>query len=170
MKFEIGPYITIITAIAAAFLTYKNQLRLKAFELFLARRDSVLKDTEKFVEKLYTVQDTINAGMDKATWDKFKGDLFHESLILCNKARGANFGKQANLFLDTFESVIREPLEKKELNKKEWVCRSLNCITIFYGTAHKQITKEIENMSFSLWGKLKRLCSNMFGGPVKFSV
>jgi len=59
MKIEIGAYITIITAIVAAFITYRNQLRLKAFELFLQRRDSVLKDIEKFIEKLYVVQDAL---------------------------------------------------------------------------------------------------------------
>ncbi|MDT8217865.1 hypothetical protein RQ595_06020, partial [Pseudomonas aeruginosa] len=50
---EIAPYITILSAIIAAYLTYRNQLRLKTFELLTERRDTVLKDIEEFIEKLY---------------------------------------------------------------------------------------------------------------------
>ena len=46
---EIAPYITILTAIIVAYLTYRNQLRLKTFEMLIERRNSVLVDIEKFI-------------------------------------------------------------------------------------------------------------------------
>ncbi len=57
---NIASYLTLITAIIAAFMTFRYQHRLKAFELFLARREAVLKDIEVLIDKLYSIKRELN--------------------------------------------------------------------------------------------------------------
>jgi hypothetical protein len=161
MNIEIGAYITIITAIVAAFLTYRNQLRLKAFELFLTRRDSVLIDIEKFIEKLYVVQDELDSGIEPVGFNRYKKEYFHESLILYHKVKGANFGETASVLLQTFWAIIGEPITKDSTtDARDWVSRTLNSLTALYGFSHSQVTREIESMAFSFIGRLKRRYSS----------
>ena len=158
---EIGAYIAIITAIIATFLTYRNQLRLKAFELFLKRRDSVLKDIENFIEKLYIIQNELDSGVEAVTFNRYKNEFFHEGLIIYHKVKGANFGGVSSAMLETFWSIINEPVrDDSKLDPKDWVHRTLNSLTALYGFAHRQVTKEIESMAFSFIGKLKRKYSS----------
>jgi hypothetical protein len=153
---ELGAYITIITAIIAAFLTYRNQLRLKAFELFLARRDSVLKDIEQHIERLYIIENELESGIEDTTYKRYKQDFFRGGLVLYHKIKGANFGEPSSALVETFFSIIHEPIgNMPDLNPQDWVYRTLNILTALYGFAHSQTTKEIESMSFSFFGKLK---------------
>jgi len=161
MNIEIGAYITIITAIVAAFLAYRNQLRLKAFELFLTRRDSVLKDIEKFIEKLYIVKDELDSDTETIAFNKYKKEFYDESLILYHKVKGANFGGTASVFLETFWAIIGEPVKKDStIDAKDWVRRTLNVLTALYGFSHSQVTREIESIAFSFIGRLKRKYSS----------
>jgi hypothetical protein len=158
---EIGAYFTIITAIIAAFLTYRNQLRLKAFELFLTRRDSVLKDIENFIDKLYIIQNELDSSAEAVTFNRYKKEFFHEGLIIYHKAKGANFGGVSSAMLETFWSIINEPVRNdSKLDSKDWVHRTLNSLTALYGFAHSQVTKEIESMAFTFFGKIKRKYSS----------
>lgn len=70
---EIAPYITILSAIIAAYLTYRNQLRLKTFELLTERRDTVLKDIEEFIEKLYVANFEITNKEELSESKKYGG-------------------------------------------------------------------------------------------------
>lgn len=161
MKMEISAYITIITAIIAAFLTYRNQLRLKAFELFLTRRDSVLKDIENFIERLYVIQNELDSSVEAVAFNRYKKEFFHEGLILYHKVKGAHFGGVSSAMLETFWFIIQEPVgHDSKLNPKDWVHRTLNSLTALYGFAHSQVTIEIESMAFSFIGKLKRKYSS----------
>jgi len=160
MKFEIGAYITIFTAIIAAYLAYRNQLRLRAFEIFLSRRDSVLSDTEKYIQRLYLARDAFEGDISDKDINKYIRELNHDGLILYHKAKGGNFGALASLLLDTFCHCLQEPLVNRALSKNidliDWIGRTTNGLTAFYGFAHSQVSKEIEIVAFSLFGRLRR--------------
>ena len=160
MKIEIGAYVTIITAIIAAFLTYRNQLRLRAFELFLNRRDSILANTEKFISQLYEARMAIDNGASEILAYKYIREFNYEGLILYHKAKGANFGETANVLLETFLHILQEPMlasvTEKNIDRQDWIIRTTNILTLFYGLAHSQVSKEVESIAFTLWGNYKR--------------
>lgn len=160
MEFNIGAYITIVTAIIAAYLTYRNQLRLRAFEIFLGRRDSVLSDTEKYIQKLYLVRDVFESDISGRDTNKHIRELNHDGLVLYHKAKGGNFGALADVLLDTFFHCLQEPPINRALGKDtdllDWIGRTTNGLTTFYGFAHTQVSKEIEIIAFSLIGRIRR--------------
>ncbi len=149
MKIDIGAYIAIVTAIIAAFLTYRNQMRLKAFELFLNRRESVLSDIEKFIEKLFIIQNELHSNSDTLIFNKYKKEFFYEGLILYHKVKGANLGGPVDRFIETFWAIINEPISDKGIDDKDWIHRTLNILSALYGLGHRRLTEEIEGMYLS---------------------
>jgi hypothetical protein len=157
MKMEIGAYVTIITAIIAAYLYYRNQLRLKAFELFLARRDSVLRDVENFIAKLYLIQNELDsASAEFSNYNRYIKEYYHEGLILYHKVKGANFSGVVSVMIESFWSIIQEDIHKSDMNPIDWIRRTLNILSALYGFAYSQVTKEIESVAFSPLNKLRR--------------
>lgn len=150
---EIAPYITILSAIIAAYLTYRNQLRLKTFELLTERRDTVLKDIEEFIEKLYTANFELTNKEELSESKKYSIEYFHEGLILMHKINGANFGSSTKTLNSTFWKLITEPeINKNTISKeqfKDWIIRTTNTTSLIYGLAHSELTKELETMAFS---------------------
>lgn len=150
---EIAPYITILTAIIVAYLTYRNQLRLKTFELLIERRSSVLIDIEKFIGELYMTNDEITSGEMSAASKKYSREYFHEGLMLMHKIKGANFGSSVDVLNNTFWQVITKPGYSDATMSKEqfrdWVNRTANVVSLIYGLAHSALTKELEEMALS---------------------
>ncbi len=153
MTLDIIPYLTIITAIVAAYLTYRNQLRLKTFELLHERKKSVLLDIEGFLKNLYQLRADIDGEDQRESVSDYLREHFHEGLILFHKVKGANFGSISDNMANTFWSVITEPSKKSEgLTKdeaKEWIIRTTNVLSALYAFSHSQLTKDLEGMAFS---------------------
>lgn len=153
MIHNIGVYLTVITAIIAAYLTYRNQLRLKSFELLYERRVLVLKDIESFLNDLYRVQTDLGANMESENIQKYLNEYFHEGLILMHKVQGANFGELVDKLIGTFWSVLIEPVSKggsiNQSELKSWISRTINGLSAVYGLSHRQLTNELERMAFS---------------------
>ncbi len=148
---EIAPYITVFTAIIAAYLTYRNQLRLKTFELLIDRRKSVLIDIEKFISELYeTRAEFENPATTKAS-EKYAREYFHQGMILMHKIKGANFGSTVDTLTDTFWQIITNPgYSEEKLTKdqfKDWIIRTTNTASLIYGLAHRELTRELERMA-----------------------
>ncbi len=144
------PYVTIITAIIAAFLTYKSQLRLKTFEILYSRRTSVLDDIEAFINKLYQVETDLDINEPSDALLKHSQQDFWASHILFHKIKGANFCESSNTFADAFLSIVTEPPENTMEGYKERIKRTINTLSALYGFSHSQLTKDLEEMTFSL--------------------
>ncbi|MBX6222238.1 hypothetical protein ABZR34_26105 [Pseudomonas paraeruginosa] len=148
---EIAPYVTILTAIVAAYLTYRNQLRLKTFELLIERRKSVLTDIEKYIENLYAARFDIDKGEDTSASKKYAREYFHEGMMLTHKIIGANFSPAIATLNRTFWTLITEPTKNNSPMSKEqfkdWINRTTNVISLMYGMAHSELTKELDSMA-----------------------
>jgi hypothetical protein len=160
---EIGAYVSYVsigTAIILAFLAYWNQLRLRAFELFLARRDSVLGSIEKFIGRLYEARAELHPEANKSLLDKYVREFNYEGEILYHKAKGANFGKTANELLEGFLKVLKVPFvlraAEESFDPMEWITHLTNILTDCYGVAHRQVSREVESIAFTFWGNFKR--------------
>ena len=160
MGINIGAYITILTAIIAAYLMYRDQLRLRAFEIFLGMRDSILSDNEKFIQRLYLARDAFEGEIHDKDINKYIREFNHDGLILFHKAKGGNFSKLSDVLLDTFLHCLQEPQINRAIGKDsdfiDWIGRTTNCLTAFYGFAHSQVSKEIEIIAYSLISRIKR--------------
>lgn len=159
MDINIIPYLTVITAIVAGYLTYINQLRLKTFEILYARRTAVLADVEVYLKNLYMLQGEIQKEDMSENLEKYFREYFHEGLILYHKVKGANFGGTATIMADAFFSVVNEPLTKGTMTKeeaKDWIARTINGLSALYGFSHSQLTRELDEMAFSPISRLIR--------------
>ncbi|MDD0967932.1 MULTISPECIES: hypothetical protein [Pseudomonas] len=148
---QIAPYITVLTAIIAAYLTYRSQLRLKTFEMLVERRNAVLLDIEKFIGELYDANyEAVGEEVTLAS-KKYSREYFHEALILMHKIKGANFGSSVDVLNKTFWQIITKPgygeavMSKEQF--KDWVSRTTNVVSLIYGLAHSELTKELEKMA-----------------------
>ena len=153
MPQNIGPYLAIIVAIVAAYFTYRNQLKLKTFELLYERRKSVLIDVEGFLKNLYELQTEIECEKKKEKLEKYGREFFREGLILFHKINGANFWGSSDALAETFISVIQEPVTKNDNTlsvdeAKDWIGRTINVLSLLYAFSHKQLTNELECMAF----------------------
>ena len=148
----IAPYLTIGTAILAAYFAFRNQLRLKSFELLYERRQSVLRDIEKQLGELYKIfRATDLTKSDDAS--KYESENFHESLVLFHKIKGVQFGETVDVLADTFLSVAHEPYSPghtiSEPEFRSLISRQANALSAIYGFAHKQLSLELDSMAFS---------------------
>lgn len=161
---DFGAYLAIITAIVAAYLAYINQLKLKTFELFFERRKSVLDDIEKFLADLYDLQFDLQSESESGNRNKFEREYSHRGLILYHKVKGANYGEVSDVMINTFMSIINEPIsEKNEMSLsefKDWISRLTNVVSALYGFSHSQLTKDLEYMAFSPISRLTRKYRN----------
>lgn len=132
-------------------MTYRSQLRLKTFEILYNRRTSVLDDIVAFINKLYQVEADLDIDNKQSdTLLKHAQEYFWESHILFHKIKGANFGEDSNTFADTFLSIVTEPPEVTLEGYKERIERTINTLSMLYGFSHRQLTKDLEEMTFSL--------------------
>jgi hypothetical protein len=148
---EIAPYITIFTAIIVAYLTYRNQLRLKTFEMLIDRRNSVLVDIEKFISELYRANLEFVCDEIPMVSTKYSREYFHEGMILMHKIKGSNFGSSVDVLNSTFWQIITNPGYNEPAMSKEqfrdWLSRTTNVVSLIYGLAHSELTKELEKMA-----------------------
>ena len=156
---DFGVYVTIITAIVVAYLTYRNQLKLKAFELFLGRRQGVLTDIEKQLQKLQQIANELDEHKNGPMLRSYLKDFFHDSIIISSKVRSANLGENAEAFVDAYSSVAQEPLSgKKEMDLKDWIHRTVNLLSALYAAANVTVNSEIEKLSLPFTTKIMRKC------------
>lgn len=144
----LAPYITLVAGIIVAYLTYKNQLRLKSFEIFLKRREEVLTDIEKEIKKLQEISLELDSNGEKTNLKKFLKGYFHDSLVLYQKMRGANFHE---VFVENYWLISNEMIGKGEITEEEfksWIGRLLNMLSAIYGIGHVKINSEIEILTF----------------------
>ena len=147
---NIGAYIAIITAIIAAYLTYRNQLKLKAFELFLNRRYETLKDIEDYIMRLYAIKEESKSKKSHQELEKYIIQYSHAGLILYHKVKGCNFGWPEDPFVETFYLIIKEPtINPENMDVLDWVNRTLNTLSALLGFAHHRINSEMEKQAFS---------------------
>lgn len=150
---NIAPYLAVITAIIAAYYAYRNQLRLKSFELLHERRQEVLRDMEGFLKFLYEVASEKNKNKSSEITEKYKNEYFHQGLILFHKVKGANFGELSENLAQTFFSIIQEPSLKEGVFSEEefysWIYRTRNTVSAMYGFSHSIISQELEAMAFT---------------------
>jgi len=159
MDINVIPYIAIITAIVAGYLTYINQLRLKTFEILYARKTAVLTDIEIYLKNLYLLQVEIEKEDTSEALAKYFREHFHEGLILFHKVKGANFGGVSDIMADSFWSVVKEPTTKGLMTRdeaKNWLSRTINGLSALYGFSHSQLTKELDEMAFSSFSRMLR--------------
>ncbi|CAH0186672.1 hypothetical protein [Peribacillus simplex] len=165
----LAPYITFITAIFVAYLTYQSQLRLKSFELLLKRREEVLHDMEKAIEKFYLIRYELLSPDEsqKQTWEKYSRDFYHENIVLYHKIKGANFGKTSFSLLEKFYQVTFEAAyirSRTEEGALKWIQSLLTLLTTLYGYAHSNVNKEIETISLPLYKRIARYSKQAYRG------
>lgn len=151
---SIAPYITLIAGIIVAYLTYKNQLRLKSFELFLKRREDVLSDIEKEIKKLQDIMVELDSDGEKPTMERFKKEYFHNGSILYHKMKGANLKK---ILVESYWNVLtKEMFNKKGTQEefKDWIKTLLNSLSTIYGVGHSDLNSEIEIITFPWYIRL----------------
>lgn len=157
------PWVAIITTVLAGYWTFKNQLRLKSFELLLNRRNDVLKLVEMrmaFYRLVLNDLDTEPPNLKSETCKLFLNNSFHDTLILYHKAKGVCLGPVAELFINSYWKTCAEAAFKGDVTPAEArksVVHRLNDLAAFYGCAHSRISTEIESFSLSYFNKLKRL-------------
>lgn len=163
---NLGPYLAIITAIVAAYLTYRSQLRLKTFELLFERRESILTDVEEFLATLYGLKLDLEEKNKSERIDKYTREYFHNGLILYHKVKGASFGGASEEMAETFWTIIQEPLFDETMSLSDfehWISRTTNVLSALYGVSHRQFTSDLEHMAFSPVSRLVRKHRNRLG-------
>ncbi|UXD86336.1 hypothetical protein [Thalassolituus hydrocarboniclasticus] len=159
MELNIAPYLAIITAIVAAYFTYRNQQRLKSFEILYDRKTSVLADMEAYLKNLHLLRSEIEKDELSDVLEKYLREHFHEGLVLYHKVKGANFGGISEVMAETFWSIVKETSTKGAMTKedaKEWIHRTTNALSALYGFSHSQLTKDLEEMAFSYTARFIR--------------
>lgn len=163
---SLAPYLTLITGIIAAYFTYKNQLRIKSFELLLERREAVLQDMEKEIEKMQNIIYEFDSDEGMVRFRRYFMDHSHNGLILYHKIKGANFGRNSKSLVEAYYSLYTERFDSKgkSVNDlKDWIHRSLNILSILYGLAHSKVNSEIEIITLPWYIRIyKRTSSNFF--------
>lgn len=155
----ITPWIAVITAVIAGYFTFRNQMRLKAFELLLERRNELLRAVEDRIEFYRKVLAELKTEKDGPNLERFCHTNFHESLILFHRAKGVALGPLADTLIDTYwsssQELITSPPTKEEIT--DIIKRMINGLVVFYGFAHSRISTEIESLTLSPIEKINRL-------------
>ncbi len=159
MELNIVPYLAIITAIVAAYLTYRNQQRLKSFEILYERKASVLADIEAYLKNLNLLCAELERHGPSEVVEKYFREHFHEGLVLFHKVKGANFGGISDVMVESFWSIVSEPFTKEVMNREEakkLIRRTTTTLSALYGFSHSQLTKDLEEMAFSYTARFIR--------------
>jgi hypothetical protein len=99
---NIGIHLTFVTAILVAYFTYRNQLRLKSYELLLGRLEAVLKDIENLIKRLVDIKLELDSGQERPQLMRYKREFFDEALILYHKVLSSHFGPSPNTVIQTY--------------------------------------------------------------------
>ncbi len=156
---DIGIYITIITIVVGAYLTYNRQLKLKSFEYFFERRKEILNDIEKYLERLYTIRQEIDEQKNAKNLKRYYKNCFHEGLILYHKVKSANFGDTVNILNESYLTIIMEKFEekKRKLDVSDWILRTTNTLSPLFGFAHSNLNQEMEMLTLPVHKKLSKM-------------
>lgn len=156
----ITPLVAVVSAVVAGYITFRNQIRLKALELLLERRQELLKTVEERIELYRNVLAELAETTDsKQNIKLFTGNEFHDSMMLYHRAKGIALGPVADSLIETYWAIGHESLGRS-MGKDEAVAmlqRKINTLSAFYGFAHIRISSEIEKMTLSRFERLKRL-------------
>ncbi|MCM3032945.1 MULTISPECIES: hypothetical protein [Bacilli] len=161
---SLAPYIALIAGIIVAFLTFKSQLRLKSYELLLKRREEVLSDIEKEIEKLQTINLELK-GETSPTFERYGSDYFQNGLILYHKMKGANFGETAGYLIETYYHINNEKIGVESISTddlKSWIFRKTNVLSSLYGLAHSKVNMEIQYLTLPGYKRLYQNGKSLF--------
>ncbi|MEK4671544.1 hypothetical protein [Niallia sp. FSL R7-0271] len=162
---SLAPYIALIAGIIVAYLTFKSQLRLKSYELLLKRREEVLSDIEKEIEKLQTINLEIEGNTTSPTFERYGRDYFQNGLILYHKMKGANFGKTAGYLIESYYHINNEKIGVNNITKEElgsWIFRKTNTLSTLYGLAHSKVNMEIQYLTLPGYQRLYKNVKSLF--------
>ena len=139
--------VTAIAGIAAALLAFRHQQRIRAFELFLARRESVLSRVEQELSHLHLVL-TESAGEEgQAAFDAIAYSAFRDGLVLFHRMKGCNFGETTDALADTYFSVLSESLDQGPV-AVDWLRRLVSCLSAWHALAHRSLSEELDALRF----------------------
>ena len=149
---EIGIIIiTFLTGIVLAYIGFRHQQRLKAFELFLERRESILGAVAAEIERLYQILDELEAG-EKSQAKHYGRRAFRGNLILYHRMKGGAFGPTVDALTETFWSVANEPVGAVVplADPAAWLGRILNCLSAVHAFGHAEMSREMRGLSQSV--------------------
>jgi hypothetical protein len=155
----IGPLITAGAAITAAYSTLRHRQRLRVFELYLGRRNDVLRDVEATIRRL---QESRRGDVDGGLGREF----FDSGLVLFHKIKGADFGPLPETLAESYFSIVSEwyGVESGD-DIADIENRALNVLTLLNGYAHGAMSREISSLSqsfgrrFRRWRERREVCS-----------
>jgi len=157
---SITPWMAVVSAVVAGYLTFRNQMRLKAFELLLERRQKLLEAVEDRIKFYRIVLAELEENPESTPNIKiFTSNEFHDSLMLFHRAKGVALGPLADILIETYWTIGHEGLGRS-LGKDEtigMIQRKINALAAFYGFAHSRISSEIETITLSVVEQIKRL-------------
>lgn len=152
---DIAPYAAIITAVVSATIAYRSQLRLKAFEMLIARREQVLGRVEETIKQLQEIR----ISPTTESLRSFSATCFHDLIILNQQIAGCNFGAMVDVLRATYFQVGQELVVGKLVTEEELrgvVTRMVNGLAALYGMAHSEITSELERIALTPTARLTR--------------
>lgn len=157
----VGLFVTLLVAILTIYSGFRNQQRLKAFELSYARRNEVLKDIEAALNTLFEILASADDERAKLI-HKFGVRSWQDGLVLYHKIQGGNFGRPAELSADTYYAVLTECL-KEDISPPDklnsWIVRQTNTLGATHGFAHAEMSREVRVLTESL---AVRACRYLF--------
>jgi hypothetical protein len=159
----LAPWVALLSAAIVGSLAFRSQIRLKAFELMLERRTDVLTKIEKQMEAYRSVLKELESRpAERPAFEQFSQSEFHHALMLFHQAKGVGFGPTADTMMDTFFSVHSELFLKAHDSEsvRSHVERKLNTLAAFYGFAHREMSRELEMVSVSVFTRIQRRISS----------
>jgi hypothetical protein len=159
MTAVLAPYLAIVTAVIAAYMTFRNQQRLKAFELLYVRREAVFKDLEAQLARIHALQSAFRKrSTDAEPVDNYQ--LFFEGQLIVQKVKGARFGAAADQLADSYQTILDELFRDPDnLDLMDWLDRCRNALSILYGASHRDMSHAIESLTVSApvrWWRVAR--------------
>jgi len=143
----LAPYAAVMTAVIAAYLAFRHQQRLKAFELFYGRRTEVIRDIEAELSRVHTDLETCQPDSRMRVAD-YHFRYFNRGMVLHQKVAGANFGEMTTLMGSTYYALLMEPLSQPEsFDLSDWLERMANTLAALYGITHNALSYEMEMLT-----------------------
>ena len=164
----LAPYLTVAGSVFAAYAAFRNQQRLKAFELFHARRMQILDDvdaTRESITRLLSGADMFDLYLVRAVQD---------AIVLQRKIMSGSFGREVDNLAVSFVAIVTESIEGIHLLEKgSWLTRQTNVLALISGSAHARVSWEMESMSRSVLSRsirrIRRWWQRRFDDVVRFS-
>lgn len=135
----IASIVGLAVAIVGFYVTFRNQQRLKAFELFSARREAVLKAVEEKMKCLDEVMHALPYRMAASGFEaeknlvaRFERTEWRDSFALNQKLMSASFGYVVNDLAQAFDSINNQigPLQRTKVDLKDHIERKQNLLGV----------------------------------------